>query len=166
MIVHMGGRASGATNSVQQDTIDLDGTSLYHVKGVEQSDTRAVQVDEYARCLNSRDCFILFTNYKIYMWAGDGSNKMEQSTALEIVQVLQDTEDLRGLPDNERSLDVIEEGEEPDDFWTHFKLGREPYPQLKEEDCANLQEARFFLFTNSSGRLDIHELLDFSQVLH
>lgn len=70
MVVHSGGRASGFKNRVDQDSYDVDGTRLFHVRGTNEFDTRAVQVAETASSLNSNDCFVLETPACTYIWYG------------------------------------------------------------------------------------------------
>lgn len=70
MVVHSGGRASGFKNRFDQDSYDVDGTRLFHVRGMNEFDTRAVQVEEKASSLNSNDCFVLETPQATYIWYG------------------------------------------------------------------------------------------------
>ena len=70
MVVHSGGRASGFKNRVDQDSYDVDGTRLFHVRGTNEFNTRAVQVEEKASFLNSNDCFVLETPDYTYIWYG------------------------------------------------------------------------------------------------
>ena len=48
MVVHMGGKGSGFKNSDQQDEQDDDGTRLFHIRGTNEDNVRAVQVEEVA----------------------------------------------------------------------------------------------------------------------
>ena len=70
MVVHSGGRASGFKNRFDSDSYDVDGTRLFHVRGTNDFDTRAVQVEEKATSLNSNDCFVLETPAATYIWYG------------------------------------------------------------------------------------------------
>ena len=70
MVVHSGGRASGFKNRFEEDSYDVDGTRLFHVRGTNEFDTRAVQVEEVASSLNSNDCFVLETPPATYIWYG------------------------------------------------------------------------------------------------
>jgi len=85
LIVHSGGKASGFRNVHEGDSYDTDGVSLYHVRGTGDENTRAVQVEEEARRLNSGDCFVLLTPKTIYVWKGRGANYVEQATAVVVV---------------------------------------------------------------------------------
>ena len=46
MVIHSGGKASGFANNKDTDSYDIDGISLFHVRGTEPADTRAMQVAE------------------------------------------------------------------------------------------------------------------------
>ena len=70
MVVHSGGRASSFKNRFESDSYDVDGTRLFHVRGTNEFDTRAVQVEEKASSLNSNDCFVLETPACTYIWYG------------------------------------------------------------------------------------------------
>lgn len=70
MVVHSGGRASGFKNRTEGDSYDVDGTRLFHVRGTDSINCRAVQVEEVATSLNSNDCFILETPATTYIWYG------------------------------------------------------------------------------------------------
>lgn len=70
MVVHAGGRASGFKNRADKDSYDVDGTSLFHVRGTDAINCRAVQVEEVASSLNSNDCFVLETPANTYVWYG------------------------------------------------------------------------------------------------
>ena len=48
----------------------MDGTRLFHVRGTNEFDTRAVQVEERASSLSSNDCFVLETPEATYIWYG------------------------------------------------------------------------------------------------
>lgn len=70
MVVHAGGKASGFKNRADADSYDVDGTRLFHVRGTNELNTRAVQVEEKASSLNSNDCFVLETPLCTYIWHG------------------------------------------------------------------------------------------------
>lgn len=70
MVVHSGGKASGFKNRNDTDSYDVDGTRLFHVRGTDNINCRAVQVEEVASSLNSNDCFILETPAATYIWYG------------------------------------------------------------------------------------------------
>jgi hypothetical protein len=59
--IHEGGIGSGFTNRQEADKYDTDGTRLFHIRGTNDFNTRAVQVKEHVSSLSSGDCFILET---------------------------------------------------------------------------------------------------------
>ena len=79
MVVHAGGRASGFKNRADTDSYDVDGTRLFHVRGTNELNTRAVQVEEKASSLNSNDCFVLETPPCTYIWYGKVSTVVVSS---------------------------------------------------------------------------------------
>merc|ERR1719473_2402686 len=74
MVIHSGGTASGFKNKADADSYDNDGVNLFHVKGTNALNTRAVQVEEVAGSLNSGDAFLLRTPDSVYVWLGSGCN--------------------------------------------------------------------------------------------
>ena len=70
MVLHSGGKASAFKNRADTDSYDVDGTRLFQVRGTNEFDTRAVQVEEKASSLNSNDCFVLETPACTYIWYG------------------------------------------------------------------------------------------------
>eukprot|EP00004_Rigifila_ramosa_P003141 TRINITY_DN132_c0_g1_i1.p1 TRINITY_DN132_c0_g1~~TRINITY_DN132_c0_g1_i1.p1 ORF type:complete len:824 (-),score=219.57 TRINITY_DN132_c0_g1_i1:102-2516(-) len=151
MVVHVGGKASGFKNAGDTDSYDTDGVSLYHVKGTNSLNTRAVQVPEKAASLNSGDAFILETPGVQYLWFGKGCNNDEKANCTSIAKLLQ----------GNRQVKTIEEGSEPDDFWKPLG-GKGPYadaPELKESP----REARLFQCSNATGAFRVEEIFNFSQ---
>jgi hypothetical protein len=111
MIVHSGGKASGFKNRDDGDSYDTDGVSLYHVKGSTSANTYAVQVEEKCASLNSGDCFVLLTPAKMYSWMGMYANDKEKEVATNIAEMLKD------VPPGSREVVVVEEQEEPEEFF-------------------------------------------------
>jgi villin 1/advillin len=152
MVVHEGGVASGFNNSKDnKDTFDTDGISLFHVKGRTPIDTRAVQVAEKAASLNSGDCFVLLTPGTVFMWAGNGANDVEKTTATGIAEMMK----------SGRCLKSISEGDEPDAFWEALG-GKGEYAQAKEYDDEE-HEPRLFRLTCNVGAFYVEEVPNFVQ---
>ena len=63
MVIHSGGKASGFKNKKDADSYDTDGVSLYHVRGFDADDTRAVQVAEAASSLGG---FAVASTYPVH----------------------------------------------------------------------------------------------------
>jgi len=159
MIVHKGGRASGFKNSTEKDTYDDDGISLFHVKGTTPQDTCAVQVDEEAKNLNSGDCFVLLTKTHMYSWQGNASNDEEKTSAKEIAEELKDDGLDEGAAD--RTVVVVAEGEEPEEFWKALG-GKADYPKLAAGE-PEPKDPRLFQCTNMTGVFTCDEIPNFDQ---
>lgn len=151
MVVHQGGIASGFKNVNDKDSYDRDGVSLFHVRGTNDYNTRAVQVEEKATSLNSSDCFVLLTPPTMFVWLGKGANAGEQATAKAVADLLK----------GKRAVESIKEGAEPQPFWDALG-GKTPYPSDKELQ-ANPKEPRLFNCSNRHGFFKIEECFDFSQ---
>ena len=139
LVVHLGGKAGGFTNQVTADTYDDDGVSLYHVRGTDELNTRAVQVEEVAGSLNSGDCFVLLTPTNMFVWRGEGANETERATAATVAATLQ----------GRRALEPVEEHQEPEAFWDHLG-GRAEYTTSKDLPTDE-REPRLFQCSNKAG---------------
>ena len=152
MIVRAGGKASSFRNRQDADSYDMDGISLFHVRGTDQYDTRAVQVAETAPSLNSGDCFVLLTPDIMYVWKGEGANEIEVETATKIAEILRET----------RTLTLLDEGEEPPGFWSALG-GKGEYPKAIGLPEAS-REPMLFCCSNATGALKLEPIFDFGQV--
>ncbi|KAL8009560.1 putative villin headpiece, villin/Gelsolin, ADF-H/Gelsolin-like domain superfamily [Plasmopara halstedii] len=151
MIVHAGGKASAFTNRDEEDSYDTDGVSLYQIKGTNEKNTAAVQVDEKTSSLTSGDCFILVTPKTVYGWHGCGSTSVEREIALKISSIFK----------KERDIEVFQEGDEFDEFW-NFLGGKGEYAKIKSSFEAP-HEPRLFQCSNTYGYFDAREILNFAQ---
>jgi villin 1/advillin len=151
MIVHAGGIASGFKNVNDKDSYDTDGVSLYHIRGTNEINTRAVQVEEKAASLNSSDCFVLLTPPTMFVWLGKGANAEEAKVAKNIANVLK----------GKRAVQEVKEGAEPAPFWEALH-GKGEYPSDKELQ-ANPKDPRLFNCSNRHGWFKIEEIMDYSQ---
>ncbi|KAE9023440.1 Villin-1 [Phytophthora rubi] len=151
MIVHAGGKASGFANRDDEDSYDTDGVSLYQVKGTNELNTLAVQVDEKASSLTSGDCFVLVTPKTVYEWQGAGSSSAEREIASKIASILK----------KNRESEVVEEGGESDEFW-EFLGGKGEYAKAKSSFEAP-HEPRLFQCSNAYGYFDAREIVNFAQ---
>ncbi|CAH0479702.1 unnamed protein product [Peronospora belbahrii] len=151
MIVHAGGKASAFTNRDDEDSYDMDGVSLYHVKGTNAKNTLAAQVDEKASSLSSGDCFVLVTPNKVYEWQGAGSSSAEREIASNITSILK----------NSRETEVVQEGSEAEQFW-ELLGGKGEYATPKSSFEAP-HDPRLFHCSNSYGYFDAREIVNFAQ---
>lgn len=153
MVVHSGGRASGFKNRCDSDSYDVDGTRLFHVRGTNEYNTRAVQVEEAASSLNSNDCFVLETPDCTYVWYGKGCSGDERQLADSIVAAVSPG----------REPVKVSEGNEPAEFWEALG-GKDEYASGKWlEQVAPSHPARLFQCSNASGRFIVEEIFDFAQ---
>jgi len=151
MVIHSGGAASGFKNINDKDSYDTDGISLFHVRGTNDLNTRAVQVPEKASSLNSNDVFVLLTPNTMYVWQGKGANDDEKRIGNNVAKLLQE----------KRKVQVLDEGKEPADFWTSVG-GKGEYASegfLYE----GAREPRLFQCSNASGSFRVEEVFNFSQ---
>jgi len=151
MVVHSGGKASAFKNKADADSYDTDGISLFHVRGSNEIDTRAVQVAEAASSLNSGDCFVLMTPSTIYAWKGNGANAAEGATAAEIAERLK----------GPRTVETVEEGSEPAAFWAALG-GKGEYPSTRVL-AEGSREPMLFSCSNSTGTLALEPIFDYAQ---
>jgi len=151
MVIHSGGKASGFANRKEGDSYDTDGVSLFHIRGNDDTDTRAVQVEEKASSLNSGDCFVLLTPETMYVWQGSGANVSEVECATVVAKTLQ----------FHRSMETIIEGSEPDAFWTPLG-GKGEYPSDKVHLDSD-REPQLFHCSNETGKFKVEPIFDFAQ---
>lgn len=153
MVVHSGGRASGFKNRFDSDSYDTDMTRLFHVRGTNQFDTRAVQVEEVATSLNSNDCFVLETPEATYIWYGKGCSGDERLIA----------DKLSTSVSPGREPVKVQEGSEPSKFWDALG-GKAEYASGKWlEEVVPTVPPRLFQCSNASGRFKVEEIFDFAQ---
>lgn len=151
MIVHEGGCASGFKNLNDKDVYDTDGVSLFHVRGTNSLNTRAVQVAEKSSSLNSGDVFVLLTPDTMYVWEGKGSNVDEKKAGASIAHVLQ----------GHRKTVTVQEGHEPAPFWK--ALGGKGLYASEGYLYETQREPRLFSMSNASGVFKVEEIFSFSQ---
>eukprot|EP00742_Colponemidia_sp_Colp-10_P001498 GILJ01001608.1.p1 GENE.GILJ01001608.1~~GILJ01001608.1.p1 ORF type:complete len:830 (-),score=172.89 GILJ01001608.1:131-2620(-) len=149
-IVRAGGVPSAFRNADAGAASDNQ-TALFHIKGTNPLNTRAIQVDTSATALNSGDCFVLCTPACVYCWAGSGASDDEKVVAGNVAARLA------------ASLPVVSlaEGEESDEFWSALG-GQAPYSQM----CGAVSEARdprLFHLSNATGVVKVEEIVDFAQ---
>jgi villin 1/advillin len=150
MVVHSGGKASGFKNRKDADSYDTDGVSLFHVRGTNAINTRAVQVAERASSLNSGDCFVLLTPDTMFVWMGAGANEHERQCAQNIAKILQFN----------RKLQVVNEGSEPGGFWDALG-GKGEYTTTRTLQTGSF-EPRLFQLNDHHG-FKATEIFDFTQ---
>jgi len=151
MIIHEGGCASGFKNLNDKDVYDTDGISLFHVRGTNNLNTRAVQVAEKASSLNSGDVFVLLTPDTMFVWEGRGSNDSEKKAGASIANVLK----------GQRKTVTVQEGHEPPAFWS--SIGGKGNYASEGYLYESQREPRLFSMSNASGVFKVEEIFSFSQ---
>jgi len=152
MVIHNGGYASAFKNKKETDTtVDANATRLYHVKGTNAFNTKAVEVDPVASNLNSGDVFGLMTADTIQIWAGKGSSKEENAVAATAFKSIQGS----------RKVVTVTEGSEPDTFWEALG-GKAEYASAKES-VEGQRDPRLFQCSNVTGSFKLTEAFNFVQ---
>jgi len=151
-IVHEGGVASGFANRQGQNvSIAQQNVRLYHIRGTNALNTRAVQVEATATSLNSGDCFTLVSPSTIYLWHGKGANNDERSFAQSISNILA----------SGRSVVELTEGNEPNAFWEALG-GKCDYPSSRELESGQ-KEPRLFQCSSVGNGFAIEEVFNYTQ---
>jgi len=150
MIIHSGGKASAFKNKGDVDSYATDDVNLYHIKGTNPLDTRAVQVPAVAGSLNSGDSFVLQTPQTQYVWFGKHSNEDEHTVAKAIAKVLK----------GKRASEEVKEGKEAKAFWD-FLGGKAAYQEYSEQQ--EVRDPRLFQCSNASGAFTVEEIFNFQQ---
>ena len=166
MIVRTGGVASGFKNANDGDTRDVDGVSLYHVRGTSDLDTRAVQVADDSACLNSGDCFILTLDAtatgadpRVFVWEGSGSSREERECAALVATLLAPSVGV-----GSSRVEIIAEHAEPDAFWARIG-GKKPYAEFAERAPPPQDPRLFHVSDAATGGLGVcaEEIFRFTQ---
>jgi len=160
-VVHHGGIGSGFKNVDQADVYDTDGIRLFHVRGTNDWNTRAVQVAERAGSLNSTDAFILETPTQLYAWFGKGCNGDEREFAKKMAPKL------HGLTTKNKAPENTPEGMEPADFWE--ALGGKPAGGIsgafegEDAEVSQVRDPRLFQVSNARGYIWAEEIDNYAQ---
>jgi villin 1/advillin len=151
LIIRSGGKASGFKNKNDHDTYNTSGTSLFSVRGSNQFNTRAVEVESKAASLNSDDAFVLSTPNSVMVWYGKIANKNERNNAMNVANALK----------AKKSVKEVEEGAEPADFWSAIG-GKGPYVSSRSI-VGDAHEPRLFQCSNATGAFRVDEIFNFNQ---
>ncbi|XP_063596642.1 advillin-like [Penaeus indicus] len=137
MVIFEGGFASSFDGSGARDE-GRKSSYMLQIRGTTSHNTKAIEVDLRAGCLNSNDCFVVATPQTTYVWCGKGSTGDEREMAKTFASSRGDTL-------------IVSEGYEKEEFWRALG-GKEPYattPKLKEEHPAH--PPRLFQCSNATG---------------
>lgn len=98
------------------------------------TNTMAVQLPKaMASSLNSGDSFLLVTPTNVFLWNGNGSNEVERAVGLDVASQLAATYNSQAG----RAVISVEEGSEPNEFWTALG-GKQEYPHFKDVEVYKL----------------------------
>lgn len=142
-IIHKGKRKSKDANLQP---------SLYHIRTNGSAlCTRCIQVNTDASLLNSEFCYILKVPFEstdnqgiVYTWVGRAADPDEAKLAEDITN---------HMFDDSYSKQVVNEGEEPENFFWVGIGGQKPY----DEDADYMKYARLFRCSNEKGYFAVSE---------
>jgi hypothetical protein len=125
---------------------------MLQVKSYGPLNIKAVQVDFKSSSLNTNDVFIVSNKGReFYIWCGKGSTGDEREAAKLM------------LCAQKREPEMVIESQERDEFWTVLG-GKQPYNIEKRiKLSAHTPVARLFEVSNSSGKVNVNEVYNFTQ---
>jgi len=135
-------------------------TQFYHIRSNGGLlTTRCIEIDADPKFLNSEFCYILKVAFNsadssgiVYGWIGRCANVTEARLLEELISQMYD---------DSYSVQIINEGEEPENF---FWVGLGGRIDSYEEDAAYLQDVRLFRCSNEKGFFSVSEkCTDFCQ---
>ncbi|XP_030759863.1 protein flightless-1 [Sitophilus oryzae] len=144
-IIHQGKRKIKEKNMVEFYHLRSNGSALY---------TRLVQIKPDATQLNSAFCYILKVPFEqdddpdsgiVYVWIGSKSDQDEARLVQEIADEMFNSPWV--------TLQVLSEGEEPDNFFWLGLNGKKPY----ETDAVFMEYTRLFRCSNEKGYFIVSE---------
>jgi len=155
-VVHQGGIGSGFKNRNEEDSYNLSGKRLFHVKASNEFNIRAIEVPAKGANLNSGDCFILEDNGTLYLWFGNGCSREERDYTKGIFRKIWSIK-INGKPV------VVMEGKEPAPFWKALDCDG----PAKYSNFATVKDPkivpRLFQCSNDKGYFYAEECVDFDQ---
>jgi hypothetical protein len=142
-IIHQGKRKQREKNAVEFYHLRSNGSALY---------TRLVQIKPDASSLNSAFCYILNVPFEqedeagiVYVWIGSKADPDEARLIQEIAEEMFNSPWV--------SLQVLAEGEEPDNFFWFGLGGKKPY----DTDAVFMEYTRLFRCSNEKGYFVVSE---------
>lgn len=153
LVTFLGGHASGFKNLKDHDTYVRGQTRMYRIRGVTPENVRASQLYPKANFLSSDDVFFVENDQNAWIWLGKYSDAIEKQLASDFAKILA-PEDI---------LVVINEGDEPAEFWDALG-GKTEYKQSYDEDMSVEREPRLFhAILNNPNKFKLEEVPNFSQ---
>ncbi|XP_071822473.1 advillin-like isoform X2 [Apostichopus japonicus] len=153
LVIHMGGKASGFKNSKQADISYEGGTRVFHIRGTNEYNTRAIEVPAVASSLNSNDIFVIQSPNNIFLWCGKGGSGDERELAKNVAKLISPVD----------AFTIVAEGSETDEVWESLGGKGEYASDKKLHEEVPTHQARLFHGSNAKGYFQVEELYDFSQ---
>lgn len=91
---------------------------LLHIKGHSVDNMMVREVALSATSMNSGDCFVLDADTRLWLWNGSKANAVEKQKGGELARAMRDGRVNVGGPGQKPDLDVVEQGQEDEEFWT------------------------------------------------
>ncbi|XP_035507924.1 villin-1 isoform X2 [Morone saxatilis] len=129
------------------------GARLFQVRGTNELNTKATELQARASSLNTNDVFLLKTDQICYLWYGKGCSGDERVMGRAMSDVL-----------SKQDKQVVMEGQEPAEFWVALG-GKAPYAsdkRLQREEPPH--SPRLFECSNQTGQFKMTEVDDFAQI--
>ncbi|XP_051266754.1 villin-1 isoform X2 [Dicentrarchus labrax] len=129
------------------------GARLFQVRGTNELNTKATELQARASSLNTNDVFLLKTDQICYLWYGKGCSGDERVMGRAMSDVL-----------SKQDKQVVMEGQEPAEFWVALG-GKAPYAsdkRLQREEPPH--SPRLFECSNQTGQFRMTEVDDFAQI--
>ncbi|KAB0794381.1 hypothetical protein PPYR_11220 [Photinus pyralis] len=143
LIIHQGKRKQTNKNAVEFYHLRSNGSALY---------SRLLQIKPDAAALNSQFCYILNVPFDqeddsgiVYVWVGSKADPDEAHLIQDIAEEMFNSPWV--------SLQVLAEGEEPDNFFWVGLGGKKPY----ETDAGFMEHTRLFRCSNEKGYFIVSE---------
>eukprot|EP01132_Coremiostelium_polycephalum_P008291 gene8291-10187_t len=146
MIVHKGKFGS----------YDHNKPGLYEIRGQDDIDIRAVEVDLSAKFLNSHHSFILRhpSQSILYVWNGLNSTDKKKTNAIQLAQNM----------NSSFSIETVQEGSEPAEFWNVLGGKSEYFNEVSGQKLSSVgYQPRLFICSNATGINEINEETSFIQ---
>ncbi|KAM3861807.1 villin-1 [Diretmus argenteus] len=146
MVVYEEGSSRASSTHIQPSV------RLFHIRGTNDFNTRAIEVPARCSFLNSNDVFVLSTDTCCYLWYGKGCSGDEREMGKSLADTI-----------SRREKHVIAEGQEPAHFWVNLG-GKTQYANSKRlQNGHNNITPRLFECSNQTGRFLATEITNFDQ---
>lgn len=128
---------------------------MYHIRGTNTDNTKAVEVEFSSKSLNSFDVFLIKTKDHVYIWVGKISIEAEFHATIDLASYVSPNSPVKIVPEGEESLE----------FWQVLG-GKESYAKSTIKQSAELNNqtpVRLFVCSNTTGMFKVTEIFPFTQ---